>query len=269
MKRIFLIFVVLIVIAYLDQDEGGFAFRRPDPLPQANTIPPPSPNDPVYIIEPDEPCAGTCRGSAFAIDDQGHYLTARHVLAGCRRLAVLTDRDRPMAVTRLRHHPYADLSLLETEPAANYVLPVNLDDLSQGEDGFHYGFPGGNPGEVHSTMLGRAWTRRGGLGGKAAPVVAWAEARRSLVPAGSLGGMSGGAVLDSDGAVVGVTILEAPRRGRVISAAPESLDDMISGSRIRIRSETTPDERITAQSFPAVGRDLRANDSVVRVYCWA
>ena len=73
-------------------------------------------------------------------------------------------------------------------------------------------------------------------------MIAWAEVKRLPAREGSLGGISGGAVLNNAGAVVGVTIAEEPRRGRVISAAPETLLAVLH------QADVTPSRRGSASA---------------------
>ena len=48
---------------------------------------------------------------------------------------------------------------------------------------------------------------------------------------GELGGASGGPVLSASGEVVGLISASTPRRGRILTAAPQALIAMISASR--------------------------------------
>ena len=61
-----------------------------------------------------------------------------------------------------------------------------------------------------------------GRGARTEPVLVWAETGRTDGLKGTLGGLSGAPALDDQGRVVGVTIAEAPRRGRIYTTAPET-----------------------------------------------
>src|SRR5690606_10600428 len=95
--------------------------------------------------------------------------------------------------------------------------------LRQGQRAFHPGFPQGAPGEVTSRLLGRETLRISGRGARDEPVLAWAEVGRTDGLAGTLAGLSGAPAVDRQGRVIGVTIAEAPRRGRIYTTAPDTL----------------------------------------------
>ena len=188
-----LLIIGLIALSNLFKD--GDTPRRPrsytevEKLPdvQMKKLPSAAARTPVYIMKPGKPCKRFCTGSAFAIDREGHWLTARHVVTGCRQIAITDNAGRRTPVKQILHHPSADISLLTTS-ASSFALPLNLSRLFQRQNGFHFGFPKGKPGEVHSVLLGHARSRRGGAGGTQEPVVAWAEVSRNPVRKGSLGG---------------------------------------------------------------------------------
>ena len=269
MGRLRLIVLFLIFVAVVWRFGGdGHAPRRPPPLPAPdNSLPTPGADGPVYEIAADTPCPALCTGSAFAIDRQGHWLTAQHVVEGCRQVAVLTGDRRQLPVRQVARNPHADVTLLVTDAAAA-SLPLNLGALRQGQDGFHIGYPAGAPGQVHSVLLGRARARQQGRGGLEEPVMAWAEISRDPPREGSLGGLSGGAVLDRDGTVIGVTTAESPRRGRVISAAPASLRYLLERSRLVPQADAAG-EPVSAESYREAARRLRARGSVALVLCRA
>lgn len=228
----------------------------------------PSLLDPEFRVQGEQPCQEICSGSAFAIDRAGHWLTASHVLAGCARLTLNTGRG--LNVQKVVAHPRADVSLLVTKPSAD-PLPLNLGQLYQRQDGFHIGFPAGKPGDVHGLLIGHASARHGGPGGWKEPVIAWAEVSRDPNRKGSLGGLSGGAVLDRNGAVIGVTVSESPRRGRVISAAPISLQEVIGLAGLAVANEASNGalQGVTSGNYGQTGKSLRKQRRVAQVICHA
>lgn len=77
---------------------GEPEFRRPPirteapplavpPRAREMAIPPPSPLDPVFRVNI-APRTGSATGTAFAIDGDGVWLTARHVVQDCNQVAV-------------------------------------------------------------------------------------------------------------------------------------------------------------------------------------
>src|SRR5262249_52501789 len=163
---------------------------------------------------------------AFSVSDAGVWLTARHVVDGCQRAAVLVSPSRGVEA-KVSADRSSDLAVLTTEGGAP-PLPLALDIAPQdGQRGYHPGFPPGQPGEAGSPprsrkgppggapprLLGRYGRRRPGRGQPPQPVLAWAEIGRTDGLKGGLAGLSGAPVLDGAGRVVGVTLAESPRRG--------------------------------------------------------
>lgn len=166
-------------------------------------------------------------GTAFALDSGGWWMTARHVVDQCHRVHLLFQNHQGLWVTNVVHHTNADLALLRTS-SLPHALPIADGTLQIGQNGFHVGYPRGSPGEVWSTLLGRRRMRVSGRYRTNEPVVAWAERRRRPSSLKSLGGLSGGPALDGAGRVVGVLVAESRRRGRVYTAAPASIDQLVS-----------------------------------------
>ena len=75
---------------------------------------PVTPFDPsVTVIAPDVPFQPSS-GTAFSIAGDGRWVTARHVVEGCRRPALLVGGERAVAAA-FRLAPHADLALLITD----------------------------------------------------------------------------------------------------------------------------------------------------------
>jgi len=80
------------------------------------------------------------------------------------------------------------------------------------------------------------------------PILAWSEVSRTKNLSGSLGGLSGAPVLDSDGEVIGIVAAESPRRGRIYSVAPKTLKTLV-----------TANPKVQAQPIAAEQYDLHAD----------
>ena len=237
--------------------------QRPDPA----ALPGPSRRDPVLRLSDSDPCAKSCSGTAFAIDDRGHWLTARHVVKGCGKVALQTGPRQAVRVAEIVSHPRADVALLKTGLNAP-ALPLTSGPLFKGQDGFHLGFPRGEPGDVYGELMGRVKVRSRRY---AEPGILWAEIDRAPRNDLPLGGLSGGPVLTSEGAVVGVAIAASPRRGRVTSAAPRSLAEVLARAEVAI-AEAAPQDldevKVAPSNYAGYGDHLRARLSVAKVLCW-
>lgn len=259
--------VLALLMASLARRENAHA--PPAPPPPADDalgalLGPVSPFDPQVVVEapltPFQPVSGT----AFAISGEGRWLTARHVVEGCRRPALVVGGGRAVAAD-VRLAPRADLALLITEggPAP---LPAAVEaPLRQGQRAFHPGFPQGQPGEAASRLLGRETLRVLGRGARDEPVLAWAEVGRTDNLAGTLAGLSGAPALDRQGRVVAVTVAEAPRRGRIYTTAPESTMPVLAEA--TRRGEYAPGAPVTVDNYGRVADSLRRDLRVAQVVC--
>ena len=271
---------VIAALIYAARDHSDRADDIPLPPPDAEaSLPPEAPGapeapgralaprsrfDPQVMVEA-APEAQNGVGTAFAIDDAGVWFTARHVVEGCSRVGVVAGRRRVIRAD-WRMHPGADLAILTTAGGPEPV-PVAPDlTLREGQRGYHLGFPQGQPGEVTSRLIGRETLVVVGRGQRSEPVLAWAETGRSAGLRGSLGGLSGAPALDSSGRAIGVTVAEAPRRGRIYTTAPETFREALEQAR---PDSTQPLVALSSANFDAVADDLRRELSVAQVICLA
>jgi serine protease Do len=217
--------VYLAIVAALVIGSMGRREKAPPPPPppmagdDAIPLDPSSPFDPAVVVDvpgKQKPGAGT----AFSVADTGVWMTARHVVDGCTRIALVVAEGRGVAAKAIID-PSGEAAILTTEGGAP-ALPLagTASSPRPGALGFHPGYPQGQPGEAVSRLLGRENLVVRGRGARTEPVLAWAEIGRTETLKGTLAGLSGAPVLDSAGRVIGVTVAEAPRRGRIYTTAP-------------------------------------------------
>ncbi|MEM7327121.1 MAG: serine protease [Pseudomonadota bacterium] len=212
---------------------SGRTDDAPPPPPEAiqeegAMLPPPSAFDERVLVQVTAPKSGI--GSAFAINDDGQWLTARHVVDGCNNVALLVAPGQYTPAARVVVSEQFDLALIETGTSRN-PAPLNTnDDLRVGAYGFHVGYPQGRPGEAASRLLSRSNLISRGRRSNSESVLAWAETGRTRGLMGSLGGLSGGPVYDENGNVRGVIVAESARRGRIYTAAPEAVAEFIKAT---------------------------------------
>lgn len=227
---------------------------------------PATPFDPAVVVDAGDGPFQPASGTAFAISDAGDWLTARHVVEGCRQAAIVVAGNRAVEAS-IRYSQSTDVAILSTEggPMPLAIAPARL---RIGQRAYHLGFPQGRPGEVATRLLGREVLKVRGRGQRDEPVLAWAEIGRTTGLDGTLSGLSGAPALDGHGRVVGVTIAESPRRGRVYTSASESLRAAISHSR-RGKRETGIGDLITGDNYGRMGDQLRRDLRVAQVVCLA
>jgi S1-C subfamily serine protease len=241
---------------------------RPAPAPEAVTGPllaPASPFDPEVTVDAPEH-AGPAIGTAFSVASTGIWVTARHVVDGCRQAALVVGQGTGVAA-QTAIDPTGEAALLATEGGVA-ALPLALDaPLREGELAYHLGFPQGKPGEAASRLIGRENLVVRGRGARTEPVLVWAEVGRTDGLVGSLGGLSGAPALDAGGRVIGVTIAEAPRRGRIYTTTPETLAHLIASRGQPLPTFTGGGAPLTRSNYGAVAERLRRDLRVAQVVC--
>ena len=271
--KIWLAFLLIGVYVVSDYLESG-ATRRPPPVEPyvipREPLPPLDPSRPLDQLPesagevPLDPGPGT--GTAFSLNSDGTWITARHVVDSCDQVAIRTGLGRAVVAQNIINHPTADMAVIQTSRAGP-DLPLVETALAPGTEGFHVGFPQGNPGEVYSILIGRTMIHTKGRYRLREPAYIWAEQQRFPNFSGTLGGMSGGPVFDTSGAVVGVTIVELPRRGRIGSTAPRSFAPMWRAAGVAPVSNPDRVESLSLQSLTRESKEMRDNLTIAKVYC--
>ncbi len=281
--------VAALTLAALGRRENADAPPAPPPLSKEEgaLLAPVTAFDHTVALRSDDKGAGPIAGAAFSVGDAGVWLTARHVVSGCGRIAVIEAPGRG-ALARLAPEtpapagvldPATDVAVLLTAGGTSPLPLIGRDPLRIGERGFHPGFPGGAPGEATSRLLGRqtlVMNGRGrtgrsadryGLEPRAEPVLAWAQAGRTEGISSDLSGLSGAPVLNSKGEVLGLTLAQSARRGRLYTTTPEALAEALRRARINA-SPGPPSEPVTVENYGRQADTLRRDLRVVQVVCF-
>lgn len=206
-------------------------------------------------------------GTAFAIASGGLWMTAKHVANGCDQIGIINQDGRIAVRARpIYFSAEADVALFRTEGGPE-ALALDLDesDIKIGSRGYHVGYPQGKPGEVTSRLIGRELMITEGAWQGKEQTLSWAETGRTAGLNGSLGGLSGGPAFDSRGNVIGITIAESPRRGRIVTTSSASIIEALQESGVTPRG--TPQGNLGARDFVAEADRLRESLKVVQVIC--
>lgn len=263
---VYVAIIVAVIVVAIARRERSDAPPPPPPPAAGEGLPlgPASPFDPSVIVEaPANPEPGS--GTAFSIDERGVWITARHVVDGCKRAAVVVADGRGVSA-EVRIDPHGEVAVLTTEGGAA-PLPVALGrTLRRGERAYHPGFPQGRPGEATSRLIGRENMVIRGHGERTESVLVWAETGRTDQLRGSLAGLSGAPALDDAGRVIGVTVAESPRRGRIYTTSPETLVSALKSANERPQPGAVG-ESVTTTNYGIVSDSLRRDLRVARVIC--
>ncbi|MFN3858853.1 MAG: serine protease [Caulobacter sp.] len=261
--------VAALVIASIGRQERADAPAPPPPVPGEEDVPlgPASPFDPAVVVEVEDgprPSSGT----AFSVSAAGVWVTARHVVEGCPAAAIVVADGRGVAA-RVSINMAGDAAVLTTEggaPSMPLLSRAEAAKLKRGTRAFHPGYPQGRPGEVASRLLGRENLIVRGRGARTEPVLVWAEVGRTDTLRGPLSGLSGAPAIDAAGRVIGVTVAESPRRGRIYTTTPETLLSAIEAARQSPSGFITGDQ-VNTENYGRVADALRRELRVAQVVC--
>ncbi len=247
---------------------SGDSDDTPPPPPEAiqqegAMLPPPSAFDERVLVQVTAPKSGI--GTAFAVNGEGQWLTARHVVEGCNEVSLLVAPGQYAPAQSVVVSEKYDLALIETETSPNPAPLDTENDLRIGAYGFHVGYPQGRPGEAASRLMARSNLISRGQRSNSESVLAWAETGRTRGLMGSLGGLSGGPVYDQAGNVRGVIVAESARRGRIYTAAPETVANFVKATGIDTMGETP--RNFSKETYGREADHARRNLQVVKVAC--
>ncbi len=263
--------VLALVIASIGRRENADAPAPPPPAPGQADMPlgPASPFDPAVVVEM-QPALQPTSGTAFSIADQGVWITARHVIEGCGQVAIVVAEGRGVA-TRVSVETTGDAAVLVSDGGSPAMPVIPISDarrLKRGDRAFHPGFPQGRAGEVASRLLGRENLMVRGRGARTEGVLVWAEVGRTDTLKGPLSGLSGAPALDAAGRVIGVTVAENPRRGRIYTTTPETLLEAMTAAG-QPASRFATGEAVNTENYGRVADALRRDLRVAQVVCLA
>lgn len=237
--------------------------RRP-PLRDASAA------DPLIAITTEPLHSGSyILGTAFSVDPRGIWVTARHVASeDCQQL-VMVVTGRPVTATIAFLDPQSDLAILRTSRGAP-ALPLSTAEQELGESGYSFGYPTGILGATRDTLMSRSRMQLAGRVAGVTPTLTWAEDRRFPDSLATLGGMSGGPMVDASGRVVGSVVAATLRRGRVHTVAPEVLERRERDQGVAAAPWSPVTEIAGAPlDLSAAAAALDGNSRIAKVYCKA
>ena len=253
-----LFYLGIVVLIYLNANRASDKIDAPPPPPELGAmLPSETPRDDRVVVDIKPPRSGI--GTAFAIDNKGRWMTARHVVDSCDEVALDIGGRKVLRVTSTVSDD-TDTAILYADWKRRPLANDLYNKRQIGERGFFFGFPQGRPGEVVGSLLARNRMLVRGRYKSDEAILAWSEIGRTRGLLGSLGGLSGGPVMDSDGEVIGVVSAESPRRGRIYTVAPENLQKLLP------KHSAAPDP-LSLNTYGLQADRLRRDRRIAQVIC--
>ncbi len=258
---------ILLGAAVLGQVYRGGAQQAPPPPIHAEPAPTNGGGtsfNPTITV--DAPVAsGPGAGTAFSISSGGIWLTARHVVEGCARVAIVVGSGQGVAA-EVRIDPRAETAVLITQGGAPALPMAPIESLKRGMAAFHAGFPSGRPGQVSTRLIQRETLILRGRRVRREQVLAWAQSDEEDPLPKSLAGLSGAPALDAQGRVIGVTIAQSRRHAQVYTTTPNSLRAAVARAHIGTASGALA-APMSGGSYARISNDLRRDLRIVPVVC--
>jgi S1-C subfamily serine protease len=206
----------------------------------------------------------TSSGTGFFITRQGHILTNAHVVDGCRDITVQQPGGPTVSANAVTTDKQNDLALLQTAAPAPAVATLRGSrPIRPGESVIAFGFPLSgmmSSGGVLTTGTVNALSGTGD------------DTRYLQISAPIQPGNSGGPLLDTTGAIVGVTTksISTNRAARLYGATPQNVNFAIKPEVIRTFLATTGFSAESSGSGPELSpADVgeRARAFTVHIVC--
>ena len=209
-------------------------------------------------------------GTAFSVSKKGIWLSAKHVVEGCSKIGIQIGTREILSVTKVFSHPNADVAILKTK---NVPLALPISKVEKKKNSYNIGFPKGAPGALHTRFLGLMTLRHIKFGRRDQSfrerVHAWAEVSRIPHFSGSIAGLSGGAVLNEDGEIIGIVQAENRRRGRILTANLSTIKQIFVLAKINVPQppKNPPQTILTKDEYPIKARQLIITKIIAKVLC--
>jgi serine protease Do len=236
----------------------------PAPVQAPRRLPPAQAFDTAIAVDvPSGARPGT--GTAFSVSSGGVWLTARHVVEGCARAAIIVGAGQGVAA-EVRIDPRGETAVLITQGGAPSLPMAPRENVRRGMIAFHAGFPHGRPGEVASRLLRRQTLVLRGRRTRREQVLTWEETSDIDPSRRNLAGLSGAPTLDGAGQVIGVTIAQSRHHGWIYTTTPGALRAALARAHIEpaTGAKAAP---MTTDSYARIATRLRRDLRIVPVVC--
>jgi serine protease Do len=245
---------------------GLMAPRAPPPMPGEARMPlavdSPFASLPITAISAS---VGRRGRTAFSVGQAGVWISAGAGSQTCGKPGLVVAGGRAVPA-RIARRSGETLVLVTTGAGTPGLPPAAPRDVRPGELGFQLGYPEGRPGEVAARLIGRQTLRIAPRGLPDEPVLVWAEVGHTEGLKGARAGLIGAPVLDGEGRVLGVTVAQSPRRGRLYTTTPDDLRSAIAATRIPIGAAGAG-APIGGDNYGRAADDLRRDARVVQLVC--
>ena len=174
-------------------------------------------------------------------------------------------------VDKIYLHPSADVALLVIDSPTKSREPLYFSPTpGKAREAFAMGFPWGRPGGWSGNYMGQARAVHRGVHTGSEQVTVWSEATRIPHEKPHMGGISGGAVFDDSGNVIGIAIGGNPRRGRHDVSTLATIEPFLQDRKVsnpQTRTSMQSPYTITPYNYPVFIKSHIRNNRIAKVLC--
>ena len=211
-------------------------------------------------------------GTAFKVG-KDLWITARHVVNYCKKAYVkpnlASTEDDYILIDNTFLHPRSDMAAFRY---SNIAKPFQVPTLSDteyksflGTNAFVIGYPNGSQGNLYVNYLEKARLENRDFE-IIEPVFVWNVKYKRPHTLTSVGGISGGPLINKNSKIIGSLIAEQMRRGTVITADLHSINWLIKAMEL----ESSPiynNENLSILNINQVATEFLEEGNVVKVIC--
>lgn len=204
-------------------------------------------------------------GTAFSLSRKGEWVIAHESVRNCKHpfLNIGGNLAVPVQIVPIKGIDNYVLGI--TDGGGHPLALADPKSIEPGQRGFMPGYPNGEVGEATARLIGQTVIEGSKRFEKPETVLAWAKAGQTAGLKGDLNQLAGGPTLDDNAHIIGVTLMEKPRRGRIYSSTPLTL------SKIASLTAYQPDMsihlNITKHNYGIMSDTFRRDYQVVQVGC--
>lgn len=214
---------------------------------------------------------GITSGTANALNEGTLWLTARHVVSDCHQILINIGKKTWMRATETYLHPSADVALLRVPSVGQKREPMAFAERDKDvQRAFGIGFPWGIPGGWSGMYMGKSNARHKGAFSGFETTTVWSEVSRIPHLKPHMGGISGGAVLDQSGHLIGIVIAGSPRRGRYDVSTLTTINSLLKSKHINSKVEKDEAQNpysISDYDYPVFIKSFIRKNRIAKVIC--
>jgi hypothetical protein len=204
-------------------------------------------------------------GSAFSLSRKGEWVMARQSVRQCKHVFLNIGGNLAVPVQIKAIKGIDNYVLGITDGGAHPLTLADPKSIKVGQRGFMPGYPSGEVGEATARLIGQTTFEGSKRFEMPETVMAWAKAGQTRGVKGDLNMLAGGPTLDDNARLIGITLMEKPRRGRIYSSTPLTLNKI--AQQTAYQPDMSVHMNITKRNYGIMSDSFRREYQVAQVGC--